>query len=153
MLVLQTSRHAWIPLRITTDLLTTDASSFGGDGRVDSMALIRMLRHGSSPWSLAGGPPNRNIQWVAWRCSLTSPNCRKPGPKQCLLFRGLSVMEWSQTVPLAIWTGKGAIQELSLPWKQLATVWMAASGKEWLGGRICACSQSLLLGVLLFSPL
>lgn len=76
--------------------------------------------------------PNGYIRQGAWGCSVASSKQGKTGLKMYLLFGGLFPVEWS--MPPVIWTAGGAAREHSQPWKQLATIWMAALGSGLIGG-------------------
>lgn len=47
----------------------------------------------------------------------------------------------------------GAIQDCSLPWNQVAALWMSTSSSRAIRGGVHPLARSLLLGACLFGPL
>lgn len=94
--------------------------------------------------------PNRHIWKGAQDHSRDGPNCRKTCAQKYLLF---GVLWRSQPASLAFWMAGGVVQDHNHLWNWAVFVWTATSGFREIGDAACACSKSLLMGMVHFVPL
>lgn len=73
---------------------------------------------------------NGYILWVAWGCSISSPNCWYSALEKPFLGGGFSRDGAVPDPSLVVQMAHGAIWDHSQPWNRAAVIWMAASNSR-----------------------